>query len=161
LSLLRKLASDSDICQGVIPPLQCQNREVVSRVGFLRCGLFLAALKAVGNGSELRGVLIRVVRTGRMSPERHAFLSTNVFIVSHFGSKRLPNALNVDINESHRPKLKQSFRPGIEMSKHNIHAACCSIVVGEASIYQFNMSSFISVDMLWQFYDLVQYICHI
>ena len=35
---------------------------VVSRVAFLRTRLFLAVLKAVGNRSELREVLIRVVR---------------------------------------------------------------------------------------------------
>jgi len=40
---------------------------VVSRVGFLRSGLILAVLKAVGNRPEMRKVLVRVVRKGRMS----------------------------------------------------------------------------------------------
>jgi len=35
-------------------------------VGFLRSGLILAVLKAVGNRPELREVLVRVVRNGRM-----------------------------------------------------------------------------------------------
>jgi len=38
-------------------------------VGFLRSGLILTALKVVGNRPELREVLIRVVRKGRMSPK--------------------------------------------------------------------------------------------
>jgi len=38
-------------------------------VGFLRSGLILAVLKAVGNRPESTEVLIRVVRKGRMSPE--------------------------------------------------------------------------------------------
>jgi len=42
---------------------------MVSRVGFLRSCLILAVLKAVGKRPELREVLIRVVRKGRMSPK--------------------------------------------------------------------------------------------
>lgn len=42
---------------------------VVSRVGFLRCGFVLAVLNAVGKWPELREVLIRFVRKGRMLPE--------------------------------------------------------------------------------------------
>jgi len=42
---------------------------VVLRVGYLRSGLILAVLKAVGNRPELREVLIRVVRKGRILPE--------------------------------------------------------------------------------------------
>jgi len=38
-------------------------------MGFLRSCLIVAVLKAVGNRPELREVLIRVVRKGRMSPE--------------------------------------------------------------------------------------------
>jgi len=38
-------------------------------LGFLRSGLILSVLKAVGNRHELREVLIWVVRKGRMSPE--------------------------------------------------------------------------------------------
>jgi len=42
---------------------------VVSSMGFLRSGLILVVLKVVGNRPELRRVLIRVVRKGRMSPK--------------------------------------------------------------------------------------------
>jgi len=41
----------------------------VLRVGFLRSGLILAVLKVVGNRPELREVLIRVMRKGRMPTE--------------------------------------------------------------------------------------------
>lgn len=40
---------------------------VASSVGFLRNGLILAVLTLVGNRPELKKMLIRVVRKGRMS----------------------------------------------------------------------------------------------
>ena len=42
---------------------------VVSRVGFLRSGLILAALNDSGTRPEVREELIKAVRNGRMSLE--------------------------------------------------------------------------------------------